>query len=731
MIAKMNEPLATDELVRTLPPSVANRLSGIAPSFAETALKLGGKGDEEVRRTGAMDKADEQVESLFSRQHQTDRSPIHRAVWGDAVPMELFTSVPSLQSCEERINSLLSNPTGLAPVEPGLCTTQFHEQDPLHEQEQKVVQRPASHRGKPGGVAQQAARVRGSSETGTTTVMRDSLAVVEVHLMRGTLHDARGKLRDEVLRNLGAVGFWGLLVDQPYGGAGVSFTEFARFLTKLAQLDPTIAGLASVHGCIGAVDPLQTFGNAEQQQRFLPRLASGERLSAFALTEPCAGSDLTALRTVAVRRGDTFFVTGEKLFITNVAPGRTIGLVCLIEGQPAVLIVDLPNEESDQFRLKSYGLYALRHAHNQGIVFRDFPVPVENWLDPGDGDGLTIAYHGLNRGRVALCANAAGVMRLMLANMIPWAKFRKTYGQAIETRELVRRRMGHLAGLIVACEALMDWTAGLLDQGYRGEMECIIAKIFGSEAQKEAAIELFMKTHGGRAFLHGHLFGDNVHDFLAPCIYEGEGEMLGMAFFKSLVKQHGKQFFEPIGMALAEKGIRQPNLANPSHLWAMKGPLMNYAKWFVGRKWHRPHLEFKLPDGYEASGLEGHARLRDHAEFAARWLQRSSLEISGTMKKFQLKLADRQCRMAELSGRIQLAVVVLVTSLYAARHDNEVIRAAGDTVCTELRRRLSGGLPTDRYFQQVTSLGDAIAHGHFPGLNETPQAGLLMPYQSE
>ncbi|MEY3763061.1 MAG: hypothetical protein RL281_1666, partial [Pseudomonadota bacterium] len=72
----------------------------------------------------------------------------------------------------------------------------------------------------------------------------------------------------EVLRNLGDVGFWGLLVDQAYGGAGVSFTEFARFLTKLAQLDPTIAGLASVHGCIGAVDPLQTFGNTEQQQRF-------------------------------------------------------------------------------------------------------------------------------------------------------------------------------------------------------------------------------------------------------------------------------------------------------------------------------------------------------------------------------------------------------------------------------------------------------------------------------
>ena len=236
---------------------------------------------------------------------------------------------------------------------------------------------------------------------------------------------------------------------------------------------------------------------------------------------------------------------------------------CSIDGNPAVLIVDLPPQENEHFQLRRYGLYALKHAHNRGIIFRDFRVPAANLLVPPRGDGLTIAYHGLNLGRVALCANAAGTMRLMLASMIPWARFRKTYGGPIATRELVRRRMGRLAGLIVASDALVAWCAGLIDQGYRGEMECIIAKIFGSEAQKEAAIELFMKTHGGRAFLHGHMFGDNVHEYLAPCIYEGEGEMLGMAFFKSLVKQHGVQFFEPIGKALAAAGMNKPNPLNP------------------------------------------------------------------------------------------------------------------------------------------------------------------------
>jgi hypothetical protein len=263
--------------------------------------------------------------------------------------------------------------------------------------------------------------------------------------------------------------------------------------------------------------------------------------------------------------------------------------VCLIDDKPAVLICDLPLAENEHFKLVKYGLYALKHTYNRGIVFNDFPVPAENLLQVTKGNGLTIAYHGLNLGRVALCANAAGSMRLMMASMIPWARFRVTYGEAIAKRELVRRRLGRLAGLVVACDALVAWCSTLLDQGYRGEMECIVAKIFGSEAQKEAAIELFMKTHGGRSFLHGHMFGDHVHEYLAPCIYEGEGEMLGMALFKSLVKQHGTQFFEPVGKLLAANQMKTFSPANPLDVWKLRSALVPYGSWWaremVSRKW--------------------------------------------------------------------------------------------------------------------------------------------------
>ncbi len=553
-------------------------------------------------------------------------------------------------------------------------------------------------------------------------VMDDSIAVAKKHVSAGTLLNDEGRIAESVFAELGAAGYWGLLVDKEYGGSGAPFSSFAPFLTRMALVEPTIAGLASVHGCIGAVDPVRTFGNSEQRQRFLPGLANGERLSAFALTEPCAGSDLTALRTTAKLDGDDYVVNGEKLFITNIVPGRTIGLVCLIDDQPAVLVVELPDEENANFQLRKYGLWALKETYNRGIIFRDFRVRADNLLAPPKGDGLTIAYHGLNLGRVSLCANAAGTMRLMMASILPWAKFRTTYGAPIATRELVQRRLGELTGLVVACDALVAWCAGLIDRGYRGEMECVVAKIFGSEAQKHAAVEYFMKTHGGRSFLHGHMFGDNIHEYLAPCIYEGECEMLAMGFFKSLVKNHGVTFFEPIGKALAAAGIKHPNPFNPAHIMALKDVAWPYLKWLTARRL-LPVASAELPNMPK--------ELAEHAEFACDRLQRMALEISSTMSKFQLKLADRQCRMAELSQRCQDYITILVTSLYGARHEDTIVRDAADVMCRNLKHKLLGRRPSNHYFRKATGLGAGVAEGGFKSIAGLHPDEILMRYEQQ
>jgi hypothetical protein len=221
--------------------------------------------------------------------------------------------------------------------------------------------------------------------------------------------------------------------------------------------------------------------------------------------------------------------------------------------------------------------------------------------------------------------------------------------------------------------------------------------------------------------LHGHLFGDQVHEFLAPCIYEGEGEMLGMALFKSLVKQHGTAYFEPVGKALAAAKMKTFSPANPLHVWKLRSALVPYGWWWLSeslsRKW-RTELG-PMPD-----------TLREHALAAIHGLQGMPLEISATLRKHQLKLADRQCRMSELSTKVQKLVVMLATSLYAARQNDEVVRAAADVVCQDLARELSGKRVDDRYFRSITTLGEKVATGGFASIAGLHPDEILMKYDS-
>ncbi len=622
-------------------------------TFAETAMRLSGKTEDEAKRIGSVDRADEQVESLFAAQYKTANSPIHRSVWDEDVPIDLFKT-------------------------------------PKQAQDSMNVE-----------------------------AMTKSLAVLRKHRDAGTNYDDKGKISDAMIKDLAEAGYWGLLIDAKYGGTGLTVRQFMSFLSKVAAIEPVAAGLASVHGCIGAVDPVRSFGNDEQKQNYLPKLASGQALSGFALTEPCAGSDLTALRTTAVLKGDHYVVNGDKLFITNAIPGRTVVVVCLIDGKPAALVADLPEKENDNFQVVHYGLHALRRTFNNGLKFKDFKVPKENLLKPAVGDGLTVAYHGLNMGRLALCSTASGVMRVMLKNMLPWANFRVTYGQAIETRELVKRRIARAAALIAGADALVAWGSWLLDQGYRGELECIIAKIFGSEAEKECAIELFMKTHGGRSFVHGHILGDNIHDFLAPCIYEGEGEMLGMAFFKSLAKNHGQKFFEPVGKALQKHKLKTLNPMNPMHGWLLRNELVPYAMWRAGKL-------MTAADHHEIEGMD--PRLQEHINFCMGMLHDLPVELSQNMVKHQLKLTDRQCRIAELSQRVQDTIIMMVTALWAHGEGDPCTIAAADILCQDLTNKLTGSRPSDSYFKACGKLADMVIKGEYKVLDDVSTDDIVLGY---
>lgn len=618
-------------------------------NLAEEVMKGAGKSAEEIEKVGQLDRGDDLVETTFDPKYRTVNSPVHLAVWSGKTPVAKF-------------GSSRSNPLD-APY-----------------------------------------RMQ----------MDQAVRIVAEHRDNGTLFGPDNKVTDQVINDLAEVGYWGALIAPEFGGWGASITDFMKFLTRMAaEGDPTVAGMASIHGCIGAVDPVEAFASDEFKAEYLPKLADGRRLSAFALTEPNAGSDLTALRTTAVLDGDDYVVNGRKLFISNVVPGRTIGLVVKIDGVPSVLIADLPDEENEHFQLDRYGIHAVQHIHNYGIVFKNFRVPKRNLLSPEVGDGLTIAYHGLNRGRVALCANAAGTMRLLLQSMIPWAEFRETYGEQIGKRELVERRIADIAGKIVGADALVDWCSHLLDEGYRGELECIIAKIFGADALLDTTIKA-LKTHGGRSFLEGHIIGDNIHDFLAPSIYEGENEMLGMAEFKGLVKDHGMKFMAPFAT------VKNFSPFNPAHVWKLKGALMRLGFWTIGALLNRS-------DNQHISGLN--PRLRKHTKFALKRFRMLMRQIHFAMLKHQMKLADRQQRMIELSNDVQKAVTILATCMHASKLGDDATVLAADVLCRNLTREITGGRPDDSDFRANTKLARLVVAGEFHQLNGVADSEILRPYE--
>lgn len=630
-------------------------------SFAETAMEMAGKSEQEVKKTGQIDAADDKVEKLFEERHKTVNSPVHKAVWG-TIDLKQFD---------------------------------------------------VSGWGTDVTVVKEIGYSFGFGEVVGSDVMNSSYDIIKRYQQEGNIL-VEGKHNPEMIEELADVGYFGTLVELP-DKPKMKFRDFVYFLSRNARINAQVAGLSSVHGCIGAVDPIMTFGTSEQKDRFLPRLAAGVQ-SGFALTEPNAGSDLTALRTTATLEDDGFYhVNGEKLFITNVHYGGIIGLVCkdAKTDKLIVLIVDLPESDNENFYMKSYGLHALKEMYNKGLVFKDFKVPANNLIQE---DGLIVAYHGLNYGRSAVCANASGCMRRMLHSMLPWTKFRETYGEKIEKRELVQRRIAKLMGYICGSEALTHWSSKLLDEGFRGELECIIAKIFGSEMQKDAAIELCMKTHGGRSFLHGHLIGDNIHEFLAPCIYEGEGEMLGMAFFKSLVKDHGKTYYEKIG-----KIVGKPTFMNIlKALLKSPGTFTSYLKWRVFNLINR----FKIPRGVNMLN----PLLQPYARFAIVGLSKMSTEIDKAMLKHQLKLADRQCRMSFLSQKTQDLVTMLVTVLYANWIGGLSVDAA-IVLCTELECKIKGRHLTDDDYRFMTKFGAKVVEKFWKDTSEHLNLDeILMPY---
>jgi long-subunit acyl-CoA synthetase (AMP-forming)/alkylation response protein AidB-like acyl-CoA dehydrogenase len=490
-----------------------------------------------------------------------------------------------------------------------------------------------------------------------------------------------GKFSQAAEAALGEAGLWGLLVPEQFGGTGCTMQELARVITRFASDAPTAAGLLSVHSTIGAVSALTAFGSESQQARHLPGLAQGRPLSIFAATEPDAGCDLHAIRSRLERHEGRLLLSGTKMFITGATYGRLVKLLVMLDERPAVVLVRLPDADTPSFRLRHYGLHPLKHAHNAAIEFTQHEVNEEDILQSPEGstDAMTIVWHGLNRGRVTLAAQAAGTLRLLLRQACDHAQARRTWGEPIASRELIQGRLARIAAGIVACDSLAAWAAAAIDAGQSGELEAIIAKIVAGECVREGAINS-LGVHGGRAFLVGHPLGDSFHDHFAVTVYEGESDLLGLALFKGLAKQH------PLARLARETAGGRRAAA--------------WLAWRIGLLGRRPH-------GDDSRILD--RRLRDHVTAARRLLDAAAVRIDRGIRRQGKALAERQLLVGSWSAEVRDLVSVLAVAHHADMTGDDGDLLAADCWCRLALARGRGLRLTAADHAALAALGRQVA----------------------
>ena len=484
-----------------------------------------------------------------------------------------------------------------------------------------------------------------------------------------------GRLSQDAEQQLAETGLWGLLVPKEYGGVGCRFADFTRVVTRLARVNPTVAGLLSVHSTIGAVAAVADWGTPQQRERWLPGLAAGKPLSVFAATEPDAGCDLGRISCRLERAGERLLLSGTKMFITGATYGRLVKLLALLDGQPVVLMVELPPGDTPEFSLRRYALHPLKHAHNAAIEFRRFPVNPADILVPGESaagrqqDGMAIVWHGLNRGRVTLAAQAAGTIGILREQATAFAQRRQTWGEPIINRQLVLGRLGRMAAGQLACEALAGWAAAAIEAGGTGETEAVLAKVVASGCLRQAAVDA-LGIHGGRAFLVGHPLGDSFHDHFAAGVYEGESDLLGLALFRGVAKRH------PM---------------------ALRRSVAGWLGWRLVRWWrsHRAAEDFSLLDG----------ELRGLARQAGQSLTRWSLDADRLLRRRGRELAEQQLLVASLSARLQQLIATLAVLHLADRRGDEASVLAAVCWSRQALVAATGTQLTAADHENLTALG--------------------------
>ncbi|MCR8493627.1 acyl-CoA dehydrogenase family protein [Ochrobactrum sp. WV_118_8] len=336
------------------------------------------------------------------------------------------------------------------------------------------------------------------------------------------------------LAEMGELGFLGMLVPEEWGGANLGTVAYALALEEIAAGDGACSTIVSVHSSVGCV-PILRFGTEEQKKRFLPKMAAGEWIGGFALTEPQAGSDASALKTRARRDGDHYVIDGSKQFITSGKNGSVVIAFAITDpsaGKKGISAFIVPTDTP------GYEVVSVEHKLGQhssdtcALAFTNMRIPVENRLGD-EGQGYKIALANLEGGRIGIAAQSVGMARAAFEAACAYAKERITFGKPIIEHQAVAFRLADMATKIETARQMVLHAAALREAGKPCLTEASMAKLVASE-MAEQVCSAAIQIHGGYGYLADYPVERIYRDVRVCQIYEGTSDVQRLVIARGL-----------------------------------------------------------------------------------------------------------------------------------------------------------------------------------------------------
>ena len=342
-----------------------------------------------------------------------------------------------------------------------------------------------------------------------------------------------------LVEQMKTLGLFGATISQDHGGLGLSASIYAKIVIKVASAWMAPSGIFNSHLIMASA--IERFGTPAQKAEFLPRMASGEFRGGIGLTEPNAGSDLQAIRTVAKRDGDDYIINGAKTWITNSGNGHAILLLVKTDptAQPrhkgmSLFIAEKGPGFVVSKKMKKLGYKAIDTCE---LSFDDYRVPASRLLGGEDGRGFAQIAGGLELGRINVAARGAGIAQGALDLAVRYAQERSAFGKPIAEHQAVQLKLAQMATQVEASKLLIEQAARKYDAGERCDLEAAMAKYHGSEAGVFCASEA-MRIFGGYSYSTEYDIERYYRDAMLMCIGEGTNEILQTIIAKQVVARN-------------------------------------------------------------------------------------------------------------------------------------------------------------------------------------------------